>query len=146
MKRWAASLIGTEHSRKISVSLYRYPSLAPWPPSNPISSHLPPPCSHLLISLTRYMRAEGEVLSRTTLHLPHWFLNVRPPPLNHHRPPSDASKTPPSLTQPEPYLASRTPRDPHADAPGISAVCVSQTDGQFPLFTISSRRWNVNEP
>jgi hypothetical protein len=61
-------------------------------------------------------------------------------------PPSDDSKTPPSLTQPRPYLTSRTPRNPHADAHhalAFPAVCIPQTDVQFPLlrlFTELERR------
>ena len=66
------------------------------------------------------MRGESEVPSRTTLHphlRAHSLLNVQPPAQPPSpSPPSDGSKTPPSLTQPRSYLASRTPRNPHADA------------------------------
>ena len=82
--------------------------------SLPTSS--PHPCLlHSPNLLMRNMRAEGEVLSRTTLH-PHPFahslLNLQ---LSLH-PPNDGSKSPPSLTQPQPYIASCTPLDPYAGA------------------------------
>ena len=57
------------------------------------------------------------MLSRTTLYphpLAHLFLNLDPS--LHHQPPSHGSKTPPSLTQPQPYIASRTPLDPYVGA------------------------------
>ena len=31
-------------------------------------------------------------------------------------------------------------------SPNIPAVCASQTDGQFPLLSVFSRRWKVDEP
>ena len=104
-------------------------------PSPPCLLHSP----NLLIFLTRNRRAEGEVLSRTTLYphpFAHLFLNVHPS--LYHQPPSHGSKTPPSLTHPQPYITSRIPRDLCAGCPprpGIPAVCVSQTDGHFPFFS-----------
>ena len=83
----------------------------PTPSPHPCLFHSP----NLLIFLTRNMRAEGDVLSRTTLHphpFAHSFLNLHPS--LHHQPSSHGSKNPPSLTQPQPYIASRTPRDPYA--------------------------------
>ena len=106
-KRWAEtwseqSTHATSPSSRIDIRLSPHES-RPTP--------TPHTCLHspnLLISLTRNMRAEGEVLSRTTLHrhpFAHSVLNLLSLP---HQPPSDGSKTPPSLTQAQPYLASRT--------------------------------------
>ena len=77
-----------------------------------ISSRPTPSSSHLLPPLSP---------SRTSLHPPssHSFSPQRQPPV---LPPSSMSqKLPPSLTQPGPYLASRTSRNPHADAHSTSA-------------------------
>ena len=96
----------------------------------------------------RNMRAEGEVLSRTTLHphsFAHLFLNLHPS--LHHQPPSHGSKTPfPNPTSALSRL-SYTPGSLYRcpPRPGIPAVCVSQTDGQFPFLAIFSRRWNIDK-
>jgi len=106
---------------------------------------------NLRISLARNMRAEGKIPSKTTHLRAHSLLNVQRSTSSSSSvtiPPSDGSKTPPSLTQPRSYLASRTPRNPHADTHRalFSAVCVSQIGGQFPLLTVFSRDWNIDEP
>ena len=110
----------------------RYPSLislAAVQPHPPHTCPLHPPNLH--ISLTRNMRAESAVPSRTTIH-PHPFAH---PLLNlqlflHHTPHSNGSKTPPCLTRPRPYLGSRTFRNPHADAHRALAFPWSEFPGQ----------------
>ena len=77
---------------------------------------------NLPISVTRNMRAEGTVPSRTTIHphpFVHWLLNLQL--FFRHHTLSNGSETLPSLTKPRPYLASRTPLHPHADAHCASA-------------------------
>ena len=78
-ERWTASLIRTEHSRKISVSIcVSHPMAAAQPhPLTPASSTLP--IYFFFLRVTCNMRAKGQVLSRTTLHphpFAHLFLNV----------------------------------------------------------------------
>ena len=87
------------------------------------------------------MRAEREVPSRTAVHThphAHSFLNLQL--FLHRHTPSNGSKTPPSLTQPRPYLASHTTRHSHADARRALAFPLSaflrQTASFLnPLFT-----------
>ena len=125
---------------QISASLHRYLPLISLVALQP---HPPPPLPQF-----RYFSCAKHVSRRRST-----LQNYRPPPAPHSFvpqcsasssssitiPPSDGSKTAPSLTQPRSYLASRTPRNPHADAPprsSISVVCVSQIDGLFPLLPV----------
>ncbi|KIJ90212.1 hypothetical protein K443DRAFT_15416 [Laccaria amethystina LaAM-08-1] len=94
------------------------------------------------------MRAKGEVPSRTALH-PHSrapsLINLQLSP-NHH--PQQWLKTPSSLTQPRPYLASRAPQNPHADAHRALACLwlrfsVTRPD---PFVSHLSWVWNISEP
>ena len=126
-KRWARTLIRTEHSR--------YPSLIQLTAIQPHPLHTRRP---LLLSSSRCFslpmqntREEREVSSRTTLHphppahshLQRWLKNSPFP--NPTSPPSRLSYTPESSCR-------RPPRS------SISAVCVSQTDGQLPLLAVFS--------
>ena len=57
------------------------------------------------------MQVEGEAASRTTLYLhPRAYPVLNLQLFLHYYPPRDGSQTPPSLTQPQPYLAPRAPR------------------------------------
>ena len=126
-KRWAEtwseqSTHATSPSSQIDIRL------------SPHESHptpTPHTCLHspnLLISLTRNMRAEGEVLSRTTLHrhpFAHSVLNLLSLP---HQPPSDGSKTPLPLPKLSPILPLVHPRSScrWPAHPVIPMVCVFQ--------------------
>ena len=89
---------------------------------------------------------------RTTLHpdfRAHSIFNVQPPPPPQPPPlppsPSWWLKNSPFLT----YLASRAPRNPHADPRRVLAFprfCISQTDVQFPLLAVFSWDCNVDQP
>ena len=102
---------------QISVSLHRY---LPLISSAAIQPHPPPPLPQF-----RYFSCAKHVSRRRSP-----VKNYPPPPSPRSFapqrsasssssitiPPSNGSKAPPSLTQPRSYLASRTPRNPHADA------------------------------
>ena len=92
---------------------------------HPLHSRHTPPYSHrqdLSFSLRQNTREEGDILFRTTLHHhPHAHWSSTSSFSSITIPLSGGSKTPRSLTQPQPYLASRTPRNSHADAEGALA-------------------------
>jgi hypothetical protein len=109
----------------------------------PSPSHLPPTLlvEMFLFGLTQKARNEGEVLSRTNLHPhpgAHSLLNLQLF-LHHHPLPRRWLKSSPF---PNPilallrlsYIPASSRRWPLRSS--MSAVCVCQTDGQFPLSAV----------
>ena len=90
------------------------------PPHTPLTAvPFPPtsysPCQDLPFSLTQDTREEGEIPPTSTLHRRAYsLLNLQL--LFHRHSPQRWLKKSPSLTQPRPNLASRSPRNLHADA------------------------------
>ena len=97
---------------------------------------------NLPISVTRNMRTEGTVPSRTTIHPPSFRLLAPQPAalLPSPYPQQWLTNFPfPNQTSALPRL-SYTPASPCRRPPrsSISTVCVSQADGQFPLLAVFS--------
>lgn len=145
-----STLYQTEHSPKIFFSLNRYSFLTPLAAVQPYRPHtcrLHSP--NQSISFTRNMRVEGEVSSTSPLH-----------PALHPRAHSLRRPQPPTLASPQrwhknfPFLSPTLALSPFSFTmesscgcplhSSISTVCVSRTDGQFPLLTVLSRDWNVD--
>ena len=94
------------------------------------------------------MRKEGEVPSSTNLHPIPAFIRSSTSSFPHHYSPRRWLK---NFPFPNPILAlsrlsyippSSCRRPPHSN---ISAVCLCQADGQFPLLAVFPWNWNVEE-
>jgi hypothetical protein len=131
---------------EISVSLNRYRSLIP---SAALQPHLPPPLPQFM----DFSCAKHASRRRSTVQ------NYPPPPsLRSFAPHCSTSITiPPQrwlknspFPNPTSLLSrlSYTLESPYRRPPrsSIFKVCISQTDGQFPLSAVFSRDWNVDEP
>ncbi|KIJ94663.1 hypothetical protein K443DRAFT_640989 [Laccaria amethystina LaAM-08-1] len=119
------------------------PNISSRPTLSP--SHLPPSLSHFTYFSYPKYRAEAK---RPSAPIPALICSSTSSSSSITIAPSDDPKTHPSLTQPRPYLASRTPRNPHADAHRALAYPrpAFLRDGQLPLLAVFSRDWNVDEP
>ena len=134
---------------QISVSLRRYLPLISLAAIQP---HPPPSLPQFgYFSCTKHVsRRRSTIQNYHPPPAPHSFVPQRSTSSSSSIaiPPNDGSKSPPFPTQPPSYLASYTRESSSRRPPrsSISAVCVSQIDGLFPLLPVFSRDWNVDEP
>jgi len=146
MERWARSLI-----KFCLLELISVPHLIN-SRRTPSSSHLPPP----LPEFTHFFCAKHASRRRSTAQ------NYAPPPSPRSFAPQCSTSSPSSITIPRAMAQNSAFPNPNSalsrlsytpesscrrpSRSSISAVCVSQIDGQFHLLAVFSRDWNVDEP